>query len=301
VSATSIPPVHNFDEPFDEFSLLKSWCEEVIPRKEESRTSLNCDSVDAIDFTNDDFVTVNDDELYSMQWGEPVEIGQPVLMDVGVPNKKAREQSHDSLRGQDTTNPMVIQYLPTSTLDAWSTASIPANLAENFSPQSKRHPRSDPCIPELRTDRGIDSIHRHQQGTTTFMLRNIPNRVKVEDIQDRIAALGFGETFDFLYMPLDLQSKQNKGYAFINLINETVAADFAERFNGTRFEGRLSTKEVLVCNATAQGVVPTLRTIKHSNWSKKEHMPIVRVEGKLMHLTPLAACEILRIEAQYGS
>jgi RNA recognition motif-containing protein len=159
-------------------------------------------------------------------------------------------------------------------------------------------------VPPVNTRRGnaapAAAPESHANGTTTFMLRNIPNRVKVEDIQDRICALGFGDAFDFLYMPLDLQSKQNKGYAFVNLINEREAEAFAERFNGAKFEGRLSSKEVQVCKATAQGVLPTLYTIKHSNWSKKEHMPIVRVEGKLMYLTPLAACEILRIKEHYG-
>jgi RNA recognition motif-containing protein len=132
------------------------------------------------------------------------------------------------------------------------------------------------------------------------MIRNIQIGLMFVDIQKRLCDLGFAETFDFLYMPLDLQSKQNKGYAFVNLINESVATEFAKRFSGIKFEGRLSSKEVHVCKAAAQGLLPTLRTITHSNWAKKEHMPIVRIEGQLMHLTPLAACELLRIKEQYG-
>jgi hypothetical protein len=292
-SLPAVPQAQYFGEPLDELALLKSWCEEVEPRNEEPPTLPERDAVsEAHEFLNTDwdYITIDDKD---MQWGEPMEIGEINVIDLGSNKKKAKGESYDSLRGHDTTNPSIyVNTLNTSTIDTWSTA-------DTFAPQITQHgrARSDPCVPEIRTDRAAS---RQEGRTTTFMLRNIPNRVKVEDIQDRISSLGFGDTFDFLYMPLDLQSKQNKGYAFINLVNESVAADFAERFNGTRFEGRLSTKEVLVCKATAQGVLPTLRTIKHSNWSKKEHMPIVRVEGKLMHLTPLAACEILRIKAQYG-
>jgi hypothetical protein len=286
--------VRDFAEPLDEFALLKSWCAEV-ERPDSDFAFLE-------EFANEhvQYINMNGGEASS---GEPMEIGAPKSRETGQIQKGF--DSNDSLQGHDTTNPTFGHVSVThdqrkSRLESWSTASINSSYLQAVTPQNQPRPRSDPCLPEISADRVAASFNRQESGITTFMLRNIPNRVKVEDIQDRICALGFGETYDFLYMPLDLQSKQNKGYAFVNLINERVAAEFAERFNGTRFEGRLSTKEVLVCEATAQGVVPTLRTIKHSNWSKKEHMPIVRVEGKLMHLTPLAACEILRIKAQYG-
>ena len=98
-------------------------------------------------------------------------------------------------------------------------------------------------------------------------------------------------------MPFDLQSQQNKGYAFVNLVTESVAMDFKKRINGTKFEGRLSSKEVLVCNAVAQGVAENLRTITHSNWLKHEQMPVVKWEGHLIRMPPRAALEMLRTPA----
>ena len=98
---------------------------------------------------------------------------------------------------------------------------------------------------------------------------------------------------------MDQQAKHNKGYAFINLINQDIAWQFVEHFNGVRFEGA-SSKSVHICRARAQGVLPNLRTLTHTNWSKKEHMPIFRIQGELLHLTPLAAYELLRIEREYG-
>ena len=41
---------------------------------------------------------------------------------------------------------------------------------------------------------------------------------EVEALQQRMCDLGFGETYDFLYMPFDLQSEQNKGYAFVHAV-----------------------------------------------------------------------------------
>ena len=129
------------------------------------------------------------------------------------------------------------------------------------------------------------------------MLRNIPNRMKVVALQQHMCDLGFGDTYDFLYMPFDLRSQQNKGYAFVNLVTESVAMDFKKRFNGTKFEGRLSSKEVLVCNAATQGVAENLRSITHCNWLKHEQMPVVKWEGHLICMPPRAALEMLRTPA----
>jgi RNA recognition motif-containing protein len=157
--------------------------------------------------------------------------------------------------------------------------------------------RSDPSV-LLQEDGGrSDQI---EKGTTTFMLRNIPNRLTAADLIKKISCLGFQENFDFFYMPLDLQSKQNKGYAFINLLDDEIAAKFLNCVNGTQIEGRLSSKEIHVCTAAAQGLLENLCRITHTNWSKKEHMPLVRVDGHLMHMTPLAACEMLRIQEKYA-
>jgi hypothetical protein len=164
-----------------------------------------------------------------------------------------------------------------------------------------------PLLTVPRGDRGLiphsgsASSDSPAAGISSFMLRGIPNRLKVEVLLDRIYSTGFGESFDFFYMPLDTTGRQNKGYAFINFTDEKEAAEFLRRFNGMRFECRASTKEIQVCKADAQGRLENLQTITHSNWSQKQHMPLVRVDGRLMHLTPLAAIEILRMEKQHGN
>jgi hypothetical protein len=154
-------------------------------------------------------------------------------------------------------------------------------------------PRNDiGLFPEGDSVATIDPI---DDGTNTFMLRNIPPRVRTEDLLERIRSLGFGQSFDFFYMPLDLKSKKNKGYAFINLTDENVAAEFLKHVNGTRFDDRLSSKEISVCKAAAQGIIPSLLRITPERRSKRNPGPLVRTDGQLMHVTPLAACQMLRM------
>jgi hypothetical protein len=287
------------DERLDDVSLLARWCLEVDHKTGMSKAEL----AETLKFLTASYFPCND-----------ISSTQCELMEVGGPAKeederrKLKDGSWRSDDGPDTTNTFDASAARRhwegtgAYLDSRSTASFIGAYA------------SDPRVPETRVTDGQEPVNGVQadnnaandgreavrEPITTFMLRNIPNRVKVEALQQRMCDLGFGETYDFLYMPFDLQSEQNKGYAFVNLCNETVATDFQKRFNGIKFEGRLSSKEVLVCKAAAQGVAANLRTITHSNWLKKEHMPIVRVEGHLIRLTPRAAHEMLRIQAQFG-
>jgi hypothetical protein len=113
-----------------------------------------------------------------------------------------------------------------------------------------------------------------------------------------IVSIGFEDSIDFLYMPLDMYGKQNKGYAFINFLDSDQGVEFARRIRGKQFEGRESSKKLQVCRAAAQGILANLRTIKHANWSMEEHMPLVRIDGNLMHTTPMAALDSVRVQDQ---
>merc|ERR1719440_1942481 len=46
---------------------------------------------------------------------------------------------------------------------------------------------------------------------TTLMIHNIPNLYSQQNLIEELALLGYGEAFDFLYVPLDMGSKCTVG------------------------------------------------------------------------------------------
>merc|ERR1712217_910075 len=51
---------------------------------------------------------------------------------------------------------------------------------------------------------------------TTIMIRNIPNRYTQQQVMMELDSLGFAESYDFFYAPMDKQTKCTVGYAFVN-------------------------------------------------------------------------------------
>lgn len=70
--------------------------------------------------------------------------------------------------------------------------------------------------------------HEH----TTVMLRNLPNYYSRAMLLDLIDSNGFTGLYDFLYLPIDFQSKACLGYAFVNLANHESADRFRLTFHG---------------------------------------------------------------------
>lgn len=85
------------------------------------------------------------------------------------------------------------------------------------------------------------------------MLKNVPNRYTVEEILAELLAEGFEDTFDFLYLPIDFNSKRNRGYAFINFKKPGTVEGFVKAFNETRLTRYPTQKIVKVVPALTQG------------------------------------------------
>jgi len=68
---------------------------------------------------------------------------------------------------------------------------------------------------------------------TTVMLRNIPNRYTRQMLCDRLNK-GYKGQYDFVYLPIDFNSKCNVGYAFINFRTAPSAQRFIQEFHGTK-------------------------------------------------------------------
>eukprot|EP00928_Gymnodinium_smaydae_P042875 TRINITY_DN28834_c1_g4_i1.p1 TRINITY_DN28834_c1_g4~~TRINITY_DN28834_c1_g4_i1.p1 ORF type:complete len:375 (-),score=100.80 TRINITY_DN28834_c1_g4_i1:125-1183(-) len=67
---------------------------------------------------------------------------------------------------------------------------------------------------------------------TTMMIRNIPNAYTQTQLIAELGELGFKDSYDFLYLPMDKNTAASIGYAFVNFLD----ADWAERCK-TELEG----------------------------------------------------------------
>jgi hypothetical protein len=67
---------------------------------------------------------------------------------------------------------------------------------------------------------------------TTVMLRNMPNNYSRTMLLELLDAEGFAGQYDFLYLPMDFQSRASLGYAFINFTSSDSAEMFWRVFDG---------------------------------------------------------------------
>merc|ERR1711865_165329 len=101
--------------------------------------------------------------------------------------------------------------------------------------------------------------------TTTLMIRNVPNRYSQRDLITELKSLGFGGTFDFLYVPLDLGTMSNVGYAFVNFTHSSSAEKCMEALQNHRFKRhRQAGKVAAVSVAHIQGLEANLKHYEKS-------------------------------------
>eukprot|EP00928_Gymnodinium_smaydae_P007966 TRINITY_DN12858_c0_g1_i1.p1 TRINITY_DN12858_c0_g1~~TRINITY_DN12858_c0_g1_i1.p1 ORF type:complete len:192 (-),score=26.15 TRINITY_DN12858_c0_g1_i1:92-592(-) len=78
-------------------------------------------------------------------------------------------------------------------------------------------------------------------GVTTLCIRNLPCKVDQSRMNYELWRLGFGGTYDFLYLPRRSCGKC-LGYGFVNFRVTEDAIRFAKVFDGFRFEDIRSSK-----------------------------------------------------------
>merc|ERR1719230_897753 len=109
-------------------------------------------------------------------------------------------------------------------------------------------------------------------GYTTVMLRNIPNRYTRDMLIERLDK-DYKAQFDFLYLPIDFNSKCNVGYAFINFRAPENAQRFFVEFNNvnckTCLPGFSSQKVCEVSYARVQGRDQNMENLKDEKFMEK--------------------------------
>eukprot|EP00440_Ansanella_granifera_P068926 gb/GFBE01074773.1/.p1 GENE.gb/GFBE01074773.1/~~gb/GFBE01074773.1/.p1 ORF type:complete len:354 (+),score=76.06 gb/GFBE01074773.1/:1-1062(+) len=122
---------------------------------------------------------------------------------------------------------------------------------------------------------------------TTMMIRNIPNRYTQKEFMKELEGLGFGGTWDFLYLPVDKGTLCNVGYAFVNFLEPYWAARCMEVFKGYVFlRYRKARGKIAAVNvAHLQGLEANLRHYENSAVNlapriKQQRGPIIMPGGQ---------------------
>jgi len=109
-------------------------------------------------------------------------------------------------------------------------------------------------------------------GYTTVMLRHIPNRYTRDMLVQRLNKTFTGQ-FDFVYLPIDFNSKRNVGYAFINFRTPAACQRFVQEFNGVKtrlcLPGFSSQKVCEVSYARVQGRDANVENLRDEKFIEK--------------------------------
>jgi len=108
-----------------------------------------------------------------------------------------------------------------------------------------------PYVPVHQTAEELEE--QWPAGSTTIMLRNIPNRYTAEELLAEVISHGFKGTFDFVYLPIDFNTKRNRGYAFFNFHTAAMALRFLQVFHNQQLSRYISRKILEVSAAVTQG------------------------------------------------
>ena len=87
---------------------------------------------------------------------------------------------------------------------------------------------------------------------TTLMLRNIPNKYKLNDLVKEIDASFWGK-YDYINLPIDYERKLNLGYAFINFVDPLHIILFYETYHNKMWKLYKSGKKMDMTYADKQG------------------------------------------------
>jgi hypothetical protein len=106
---------------------------------------------------------------------------------------------------------------------------------------------------------------------TTVMLRNVPYHEGQNGVLKLLEEKGFSGKFDFFYAPLDFNSGNNLGYAFISLRSPQIVTQFHDAMDGLRVSKEVwQQKELRVCWARVQGLA---QNVEHYRNSPVNDMP----------------------------
>lgn len=130
--------------------------------------------------------------------------------------------------------------------------------SKNFDPEEAAQ------IYEFERSIGIVREDASDQGKTTVMFQNIPNKFSQKMLLNEIDSRGFKGKYDFFYLPIDFNNRCNVGYAFLNFINEAWAKKFQQELTGVKLSSYGSRKICAVVPARIQGLQKNIAAYRNS-------------------------------------
>jgi hypothetical protein len=177
---------------------------------------------------------------------------------------------------EDLFYPRTLSPQATSTPTvSYSEASTDASF---FPPKSPI--QGSPTIKKAKKNRCMSNGSMLSDGQiTTLMLRNVPRKYTQRMLLSAIQAGGFGNDIDFLYLPTDISSGRNLGYAFVNLLSASSATAFREQFHKRQLPGEITKGGLSVSSALVQGfqnnVDNVMRNASVHRIKNPEYLPLV--------------------------
>lgn len=107
-----------------------------------------------------------------------------------------------------------------------------------------------------KADRKSDGDGGWKDTVTTIMIKNLHNKVNQAELMTDLQNSGFGNSYDFLYLPIDTDTNANRGYAFINFVNPAIAKKFKHHYEDSQIGEKKSSKSgkyLKLSPATLQG------------------------------------------------
>ncbi|CAK0871007.1 unnamed protein product, partial [Prorocentrum cordatum] len=139
---------------------------------------------------------------------------------------------------------------------------------------------------------------------TTVMLKNLPSPYTRDMLIELLQSKGFLDHCNFLYLPMNFQSSQNVGYAFLNLSNDEQAKRFFSVFDGFK-EWAVDTDQACsVCPSNTNGLSANLERYRNSPIMREdvpeEFKPILLSGGKQVAFPSPTKKHLRRLRCRKG-
>lgn len=138
-----------------------------------------------------------------------------------------------------------------------------------------QHGQPRPVLSHARVPKSTKLSRKEQPkgDITTLMIRNIPNKYDRKMLMRELDALGFADSYDFVYLPMDKATYWNVGYAFVNFLKPEAAARCTKVMDGYRFRKFRGTSKKIaqVSPAYIQGLEANLQHYENTAVSAALH------------------------------